>query len=303
MKIKDVLENIKFNISTINELSNKCLNDVFSTRQILAQLKYAVDKYAKVTKGIKDIYSIPLTTDTEWVTCPPLSLQSESFFMIYVWVGYVKYLMIDPGLTYANSSIRYQTIKGIPRWFVPWKDKAYINPVSGTIYKSTTLAGNINATDTVINLTNATSFLPLDGRITIDNEKINYKYRTGNVLYNCERGIEQTIAASHTNLTNVLENNMWIYYYRMHTEITDDIKTWDREFEVPEEHIEMITDYTSYKLLSKVDNTRASFYKLNFDEWLDRTAKELKAGRTKMVNSGHIRNEFDWQSDNPNYFL
>ena len=37
---------------------------------------------------------------------------------------------------------------------------------------------------------------------------------------------------------------------------------------IVDEHIEIICDYASYKLLSKVDAERASYYKVNFDEWL-----------------------------------
>jgi hypothetical protein len=65
-----------------------------------------------------------------------------------------------------------------------------------------TLSSSITATDTTIALNSAIG-LPAAGFVKIDNEIINYSYISGNTLYNCFRGQQNTTAASHTSTTAV----------------------------------------------------------------------------------------------------
>jgi hypothetical protein len=60
-----------------------------------------------------------------------------------------------------------------------------------------TLASTITSTDSTIVLTDATG-LPSTGFIKLDSEFIQYGYITGNTLYNCFRGQNNTTAAAHT---------------------------------------------------------------------------------------------------------
>jgi hypothetical protein len=303
MKIYEIIDIIRFNTATVNELSNKNINTLFTDRNIITQLKLALHKFAVTTKAIEDIYSLPLPQNTEFIDIPPLALRTGSYYMIYVWLGNKKFMLSSPDLKVQNTNIPYQNIHGIPRWFVPWKDKAYINPNSNDSAKTTTLNGVINSTITTITLTDASNFLLFNGKITIDNEKISYKYRVNNILYECVRGDEFTTASSHLNLASVTENNLWIFYRRKHFEISDNKAEWDKESDIDDDHIEVITDYTTFKLLSKIDSNRAEVYKINFNEWLDKIKNEVKAGRTAISESGFIRNPFDWETDYPGYLL
>jgi hypothetical protein len=61
-----------------------------------------------------------------------------------------------------------------------------------------TLSGSISSTVTQITL-NSVIGLPAAGFVKIDNEIINYGYISGNTLYNCFRGQQDTTAASHTS--------------------------------------------------------------------------------------------------------
>jgi hypothetical protein len=61
-----------------------------------------------------------------------------------------------------------------------------------------TLNGSITSTATQITL-NSVIGLPAAGFVKIDNEIINYSYISGNTLYNCFRGQQDTTAASHTS--------------------------------------------------------------------------------------------------------
>ena len=64
------------------------------------------------------------------------------------------------------------------------------------------LNGAITSTATEITL-NSVIGLPAAGFVKIDNEIINYSYISGNTLYNCFRGQQDTTAASHASTTAV----------------------------------------------------------------------------------------------------
>lgn len=64
------------------------------------------------------------------------------------------------------------------------------------------LNGAITSTATEITL-NSVIGLPAAGFVKIDNEIINYSYISGNTLYNCFRGQQDTTAASHLTTTAV----------------------------------------------------------------------------------------------------
>ena len=65
-----------------------------------------------------------------------------------------------------------------------------------------TLNGAITSTATEITPSSVIG-LPAAGFVKIDNEIINYGYISGNTLYNCFRGQQNTTAASHTTTTAV----------------------------------------------------------------------------------------------------
>lgn len=60
------------------------------------------------------------------------------------------------------------------------------------------LSGGISATATQITL-NSVIGLPTTGFVKVDNEIINYGYISGNTLYNCFRGQQDTVAALHNS--------------------------------------------------------------------------------------------------------
>ena len=63
-----------------------------------------------------------------------------------------------------------------------------------------TLSSTINSSDTTITLSGVND-LPAQGFIKLDDEIIVYGYISGNTLYNCFRGQQNTTAASHTSGT------------------------------------------------------------------------------------------------------
>ena len=91
--------------------------------------------------------------------------------------------------TYATIPNKIQQARPIQVWVQRFNGQN--SPVSATL--STT----ITSSSTEIVLSNVVN-LPASGFIKIDNEIINYGYISGNTLYNCFRGQQNTTAAAHT---------------------------------------------------------------------------------------------------------
>jgi len=92
--------------------------------------------------------------------------------------------------TYATLPNKLQQARPIQVWIQRLNGQT--SPVGAT------LDGAITSTDTTITVSNATG-LPAAGFIKIGNELINYGYITGNTLYNCFRGQDNTTAAAHAD--------------------------------------------------------------------------------------------------------
>jgi len=91
--------------------------------------------------------------------------------------------------TYATIPNKIQQARPIQVWVQRFNGQN--SPVSATL--STT----ITSSSTEIVLSNVVN-LPASGFIKLDSEIINYGYISGNTLYNCFRGQQNTTAAAHT---------------------------------------------------------------------------------------------------------
>lgn len=101
--------------------------------------------------------------------------------------------------TYATLPNKLQQARPIQVW---------VQRLDGQTYNTgATLAADITATDTQITISDA-SELNNTGFIQLDSETIQYGYITGNTLYNCFRGQNNTTAASHTTGAKVYKNNL-----------------------------------------------------------------------------------------------
>jgi hypothetical protein len=95
--------------------------------------------------------------------------------------------------TYATLPNKLQQARPIQVW---------VQRMDGQQSLTSTLDGAITSTATEITLADATG-LPSTGFIKIDNEYIQYGYITGNTLYNCFRGQNNSTAASHLTAASV----------------------------------------------------------------------------------------------------
>jgi hypothetical protein len=101
--------------------------------------------------------------------------------------------------TYATIPNKLQQARPIQVW---------IQRLDGqTSAVGTTISTTITATDTTIAVTSAAS-LPSTGFILVGAETIGYGYISGNTLYNCVRGQNNTTAAAHTAGDGVYVQNL-----------------------------------------------------------------------------------------------
>ena len=300
--VQNIIERIRFNTATENDLIGKSANELFSNKNIVATLKFALDDYAKTTKALQTIYSLPVDSNVAVIEEPKGILRSEGIrFFVWFINGYA-YPIAEQNLnnTYGNFPC---PVQGLPKWFNYWNDTITFYPQNGNGYNTTKTTEEIKIDDTVLNVENTSGFPAKNGRITVNNEKIKYEYKDATHFYNCTRGIEDTEIAVHSTDTEIKENNVWIYYHTLHFDIPvnpdDTIKqeVLNKKMLIVDEHVEIICDYASYKLLSKVDAQRASYYKVNFDEWLKQAKRDIIKGRSRIQKTGWIRQPFEFEKE------
>lgn len=101
--------------------------------------------------------------------------------------------------TYATIPNKLQQARPIQVW---------IQRMDGQTYSTGyTLSTGISATDTEITLS-STANMPSTGFIKLGSETIVYGYISGNTLYNCFRGQNNTTAALHLSGTAVYQQNL-----------------------------------------------------------------------------------------------
>lgn len=311
MKISQALDTLRFYTGTVSDITGKSVNPLFSNPMLVQQLNFALDEYARTTKAIEDIHSFPLDTTTSFVSAPSLALRSESYRAILYWLNGRAF----PGdmQTFSNvyRNFPYPTIVGITTWYMPWgttdNDRLYVFPMNSTAGHTTTLNGGITDVATTITVTSTAGFLTRNGKVTINNEKIHYQYVDATHFYGCERGQEQTTAASHNTASTVSENNVWLFYSRLHTPITCLGNTLteamqDKELELPEEHIETVLKYAAYNLIVKVDPTRAASYKTDWAAFLEQCKLEIRKGRSRIKPARNVR-DLTWSESSTNFGL
>jgi hypothetical protein len=167
--------------------------------------------------------------------------------------------------------------------------QVWINRQTNATYTtSVTLATSISATDTSITVSDA-SGLGGAGYIKIDNEQIYYTSVLGNVLQLCNRGQNNTTAASHTagaaiSVVNSTTINIWptanaggsytFVYWRMRR--IQDAGTGTKTEDIPFRFLPCLIAGLSYYLAIKVPEAadRVAMLKSQYDEQWSLAADE-----------------------------
>jgi hypothetical protein len=182
--------------------------------------------------------------------------------------------------TYATIPNKIQQARPIQVWFQRLDGQ--------TSAVGTTLTTTISATDTTIVVASAIG-LPATGFVLIGTETINYGYISGNTLYNCFRGQNNTTAASHTAGVSVYTQNLpsvtlWptpdnstpyqFIYWRMRR--IDDAGGGTNTMDVPFRFLPCLVAGLAYYLALKVPNgaQRLDILKSQYDEAWELAATE-----------------------------
>ena len=182
--------------------------------------------------------------------------------------------------TYATIPNKLQQARPIQVWFQRLDGQ--------TSSVGTTLSTTISATDTTIVVASAVG-LASTGFILIGSETINYGYISGNTLYNCFRGQNNTTAASHTAGASVYTQNLpsvtvWptpdnstpyqFIYWRMRR--IDDAGSGTNTMDVPFRFLPCLVAGLAYYLALKVPNgaQRLEILKSQYDEAWELAATE-----------------------------
>ena len=96
--------------------------------------------------------------------------------------------------TYATIPNKLTQARPIQVWVQRLSGET--NPLYDQTNTAVTLSSSIGTTDTTITISSTVN-LAAQGYIQIDSETIYYQYISGNVLYNCVRGQNNTTAAAH----------------------------------------------------------------------------------------------------------
>lgn len=288
MNIQEVLRRINFKIGTFDDISGRAINPIVSNQIIIDELNSQLRQYANITKGIQDIFSFPLYRNEQFREAPRLALRSEAYFYIYICSRGVIFPIDMRGQRDVYKTFVFNPINGITNWIMAWNtgDKAYLGffPNNSLDANTTNLTADITKTDTTIPVVSTTGYIARNGRITIDNEVMEYQYKDATNFYGCNRGQEMTSAKSHINGAVVNENNVIIYYSRLAQEIILNDKNLvpqeilERELEIVPEHVEGIIKAVAYNILIKLDPVRANIYRVDYNELYEQYRTDILKG-------------------------
>jgi len=302
MRVREALSTLNFKIGKPDDFQGRALNSIIPNRNIVHEFNTQMQQYANVTKGINDVFSFPLYVDTPVVEAPELALRSEAYYYMYVVSRGTIFPMDMRNQRDVYPIFRYNPIKGITNWLMPWNEgkKQYLGvfPMNNVTPSTTTLTSDVDKVDTTIPVVSTNGYINNNGRITIGNEKISFGYKDQTNFYNCIRGLEMTEAVNHLTSATVTENNVMLFYSRLPIPIVIQDKEFidpevlDRELEIIEEHLEGIIKLSAYNLLVKIDPERALIYKVDSTELYDQYRRDIKKGYYRGRTGVNTRNPY-----------
>lgn len=110
-----------------------------------------------------------------------------------------------------NAKVGLNTT-GDPYSYAFWEDDLWVYNVPGSSATTSTLNGALTSSSTSIVLNDASEF-PNRGCVKIDDEKIYFESKSGNTLSVLTRGVEDTVAASHSDASTVTWHNIELFYF------------------------------------------------------------------------------------------
>lgn len=300
MILSDALNRIKFKIGSMDDISSRAMNPLVSTSNILYELNAQMINYAILTRGIQDVYSTSITSDTQFIDAPQYAVRSQGYnYAILRTNGWDNPLDIK-GQRDIAPIFKLAPVRGIGAYLMIYNEgntqRIYLYPMAGVSYHTTTLNGNISANATTITVASTGVFRVTGGRITIGSEKILYQYKDATNFYGCIRGLEDTVATTHTTGDTVKENNLILNYTRLPVPLTitdsPTVNALATELPIVNDHIEGLCDVVAYSLLIKIDPSRATLYKVDGTALFNQYASDIKKGYGRNKNNINIRSPY-----------
>lgn len=309
MKLYEALRRINFKIGTLDDITGRAINNIVETRYIIDELNTQMFQYANKTKGIQDTYSTVINFNEPIIKAPEKALRSCSYIFAEVVVNGQIFPLDVRGKNNVLNNFTINPFTGITSWLMPFGQgkTQYLGlfPTSSTNANVTKLASAISATDTTIEVESTKGFIRNFGRVKIGAETILYQNCDDTKLYGCVRGIEGTKAEDYEINTQVTHCNLIIYYAKLPEKIVvyDDNfvsqETLNKELEIVEEHLEGIIKIVAYNLILKLDNTRASQYKIDSEELFNQYEADIRKGYSNIRKGANVRSPYFSQNGLP----
>ena len=129
-----------------------------------------------------------------------------------------------------------------------WNNKIELYPLPSSAATTDQLNGALTATATTITVDSTSGFSP-SGRIIIDSEVISYNSVSSTTFRGCERGLEGTTAATHSDDAAVTERDL---LYTAHVEPTE-LKDVGDETQIPDPDV-LVNGAAAELALGKMQN-------------------------------------------------
>ncbi|MCR4663672.1 MAG: hypothetical protein K5622_07320 [Endomicrobiaceae bacterium] len=311
MKLFEALRKINFKIGTLDDITGRAINNIIETRFIIDELNTQMFQYANKTKGICDTYSTVLNYNEPIIQAPKNALRSESYIFGQVIVDGKIFPLDVRGTNNVLNNFTINPYNGITSWLMPFGQgkNQYLGafPTNSTSASVTKLTKEVRPEDTTIEVESTKGFIRNFGRLSVGYEKILYQSCDDTHFYGCIRGIEGTEAGRWSLPSNVGHCNLIIYYARLPEKIVvqDDNfvsqETLNKELEIVEEHMEGIIKIVAYNLILKLDNTRASQYKIDSEELFSQYEADIRKGYSKIRKGANVRSPYASQNGYQNW--
>lgn len=311
MKVNEALRKINFKVGTLDDITGRAINNIIETRYVIDELNTQLYQYANKTKGIVDTYSTQLDRNRPFIKAPKMALRSQGYLFGQLIVDGRIFPLDIRGKNDTLNNFVVSPFQSITSWIMPFSQgkEQYLGafPTNSTSASVTKLYGEVKATDTTIQVDSTKGFIKTFGRLKIDDETILYEYCDDTKFYGCVRGIEDTQAQDHSDDSDVTHCNLILYYARLPKKIVVydnnfvSEETLNTELEICEEHLEGIIKLVAYNLILKLDNTRASQYKIDADALFEQYEADIRKGYSNIRKGANVREPYFAQSGVPMY--
>jgi len=136
MKVGDVISEIRFSVASTHDLTDRSTSSLFTTNQIVRQLKFALDEYAQYTKALEATTDISMQANVSYITEPSDILRSEGYRFAWITVSQYRQPLNISNMNHLQTQFALLARTGTPKWLLPWENKLYIYPKPDKDYES-----------------------------------------------------------------------------------------------------------------------------------------------------------------------